>query len=152
MGRGSSKMGGGAGAGGQQPRRMLLSKSQVDELTKDFTPEMFLGDVTSQYNKNFGTLAGLRAMAENNAPDTLDIGGYTFKNMGQPHTTYETSKSGRNRDVVTLDYQSTEQITNANGSSEYPVLQVGVRVWYTPSGKVKSEIIRDGYTNKTRFW
>ena len=80
-------------------------------------------------------------------PETLNVGGYTFESMGKPHTSFEETRGGKIRDVVTMDYQSTEKI-----GSEYPVLQVGVRVWKTPKGKVKSEIIRDGYTNKTRFW
>lgn len=145
MGRGSSKMSGGIGGGMvKQPQKTLYSKSQADELTKDYTPEMFLGNINDEYT---GTLNGLRAAAENNMPDTLDIGGYTFQNMGQPHTSFEQTRSGRGRDIVMMDYQATEQI-----GSEYPVLQVGIRVWRTPGGKVKSEIIRDGYTHKTRFW
>ena len=144
MGRGASKAGGGGGGKQQPMQQKLYRKDQVDELTKDYTPEMFLGNINDEYT---GTLAGLKASAENNMPDTLNIGGYTFASMGSPHTTYETTRSGRGRDIVVMDYQSTQQV-----GSEYPVLQVGVRVWRTPSGKVKSEIIRDGYTNKTRFW
>lgn len=119
--------------------RTLYSKSQADELTKDYTPQQFLGDINNFYS---GTLNSLRYAAEENAPEHLNIGGYTFKSMGSPHTDFVNGK-----DVIVLDYQSTEQV-----GQEYPVLQIGIRVWRTKGGKVKSEIIRDGYTNKTRFW
>lgn len=138
----------GGGGGVQAPRstkqKTLVSKSQVDELTKDFTVNQFLGDIENNY---MGSLNSLRDAAEENAPKTLEIGGYTFDSMGSPFTTLE--QTGRNsfKDIIQLDYQSREQIGN-----EYPVLQVGLRVWRTPKGKVKSEIIRDGYTNRTRFW
>ena len=146
MGRGASKAGGSSkrGGGSVTPAKTLYSKSQADELTKDYTSEMFLGNIENTYN---GTLNNLREAAEQNMPETLNVGGYTFESMGKPHTSFEETRGGKIRDVVTMDYQSTEKI-----GSEYPVLQVGVRVWKTPKGKVKSEIIRDGYTNKTRFW
>lgn len=119
--------------------RTLYSKSQVDELTADYTPQMFLGDINNEFTE---TLNSLRYRAEDNAPETLDIGGYTFKKLSNPYTNFV-----NNKNIVMLEYQSTEQVGN-----EYPVLQVGIRVWRTKGGKVKSEIIRDGYTNKTRFW
>lgn len=150
-GRGASSSakggaGGGVGAGQQdnEPKKTLYSKSQADELTKDYTPEMFLGDINNRYG---GTLDSLRASAENNMPETLNIGGYEFQRAGSPFTTFEQKGRGKGKDVVMLEYQSKEKVGN-----EYPVLQVGIRVWRTPKGKVKSEIIRDGYTNKTRFW
>lgn len=121
--------------------RTLYSKSQVDELTADYTPQMFLGDINNEYT---GSLNSLRYHAEDNAPDTLNIGGYTFQQLGNPHTDFD----GKNKNIIVLDYQSTEQVGN-----EYPVLQVGIRVWRTRGGKVKSEIIRDGdFINRTRFW
>lgn len=119
--------------------RTLYSKSQADEFTKDYTPEQFLGDINNNWT---GTLNSLKYAAEDNAPETLNIGGYTFDRLSNPYTTID-----KNKDVVVLEYQSTEQV-----GQEYPVLQVGIRVWRTKGGKVKSEIIRDGYTNKTRFW
>ena len=124
--------------------RNLYSRSQADELTKDYTPEQFLGDINNFYG---GTLKSLQYAAEENAPEHLNIGGYTFQNMGQPHTAFEQTGRSTGKDIIMLDYQSTEQVGN-----EYPVLQVGIRVWRTKGGKVKSEIIRDGYTYKTRFW
>ena len=119
--------------------RQLVSKSQVDEFTKDYTPQQFLGDMNNFYT---GTLNSLKYAAEDNAPEHLNIGGYTFQRLSNPYTTFENNKK-----IVVLEYQSTEQI-----GQEYPVLQVGIRVWRTKGGKVKSEIIRDGYTHKTRFW
>lgn len=119
--------------------KTLYNKSQADELTKDYTPQMFLGDINNEW---FGTLDSLRYHAEDNAPESINLGGYEFKLLGNPFTTFDKNKS-----VVMLEYQSTEQV-----GKEYPVLQVGIRVWRTRGGKVKSEIIRDGYTNKTRFW
>ena len=119
--------------------RRLYSKSQADEFTKDYTPQQFLGDINNNWT---GTLNSLKYAAEDNAPETLNIGGYTFDRLSNPHTTFE-----NNKNIVVLEYQSTEQV-----GQEYPVLQVGIRVWRTRGGKVKSEIIRDGYTHKTRFW
>lgn len=119
--------------------RNLYSKEQADELTKDYTPQMFLGDINNTY---MGTLNDLKYKAEDNAPESINLGGYEFKRLGNPFTTFE-----NNKDIIMLEYQSTEQV-----GQEYPVLQVGIRVWRTRGGKVKSEIIRDGYTNKTRFW
>lgn len=127
--------------------KTLTSKSQVDELTKDFTPDKFMGNLESKFNNTTLTLKQLEETAEQNMPNTLNVGGYTFKSMGKPQAHYEMSKSGRAKHNIMMDYQSTEKIGN-----EYPVLQVGVRVWSTPKGKVKSEIIRDGVTYKTRFW
>ena len=149
MAKGSRPTGSGGGGGAtqttkQETPKTLYNKSQVDELTKDFTPQMFLGDIDNTYT---GTLNGLRASAENNAPQTLEIGGYTFESMGNPYVTWQQTGRTTGKEIVQLEYQCNERIGN-----EYPVLQVGVRVWRTPKGKVKSEIIRDGYTNKTRFW
>ena len=118
--------------------RTLYSKEQVDSLTADYTPQMFLGDINNEYMN----LASLRRAAEENAPNTLELGGYTFQKTANPYTDFVNGK-----DIVMLEYQSTEQV-----GQEYPVLQVGIRVWRTKGGRVKSEIIRDGYTNKTRFW
>ena len=124
--------------------RNLYSKAQVDVLTVDYTPQMFLGE--QRYMDLWdGTGDGLRRLAEQNMPDTLNIGGYTFQNshndIFRPTLDYE-----KNKNIVKVEYQSTEQVGN-----EYPIIQVGIRVWRTKGGKVKSEIIRDGYTNKTRF-
>lgn len=124
--------------------KTLYNKSQLDDLTKDYNPEMFLGDINNHYT---GTTIGLMAAAENNMPDILNIGGYTFKNMGKPYTAFDKTRSGIVHHIVMIDYQATEQLGN-----EYPIFQVGIRVWRTHSGKVKSEIIRDGYTYKTRFF
>ena len=124
--------------------RNLYSKSQVDELTADYTPEMFLGDISNTWT---GTLNDLRTSAEDNAPKTLNIGGYTFESLGNPFTDCQQVKVNKDgQSIIKLEYQSNEQVGN-----EYPVLQVGIRVWRY-RGKIKSEIIRDGYTNKTRFW
>ena len=123
--------------------KTLTNKSQVDELTASYTPEKFLGKTELLGD----TLNSLRAAAENNAPDTLNVGGYTFKNMGKPYVDFEQTGRTTGKNIVKLDYQSTEKIGN-----EYPVLQIGIRTWRTKGGKIKSEIIRDGYTNKTRFW
>ena len=128
----------------QRQERTLYSRSQADEFTKDYTPQMFLGDVNNLYS---GTLNSLRYLAEDNAPKTLNIGGVTFESMGSPNTQWEQTGRNSGKDIIMLDYQANEQVGN-----EYPVLQVGIRVWRTKGGKVKSEIIRDGYTNKTRFW
>lgn len=122
----------------------LYSKAQADSLTKDYTPQMFLGDIENTY---MGTMNSLRTAAEENMPKTLEIGGHTFRSMGQPYVDFEQKGKNTVRDIVKLDYQSDDQV-----GKEYPVLQVGIRVWRTKGGKVKSEIIRDGYTNKTRFW
>lgn len=124
--------------------RNLYSKAQVDVLTVDYTPQMFLGE--QKYMDLWdGTGDGLRRLAEQNMPDTLNIGGYAFQNthndIFRPILDYE-----KNKNIVKVEYQSTEQVGN-----EYPIIQVGIRVWRTKGGKVKSEIIRDGYTNKTRF-
>lgn len=122
--------------------RNLYSKEQVDSLTQDYTPEMFLGDVNNEW---MGSGESLRALAEQNMPSSLNIGGYTFNNthgnVFRPTLDYQGKYT-----IVRMEYQSTEQV-----GSEYPILQVGIRVWRTRSGKVKSEIIRDGYLNKTRF-
>lgn len=126
--------------------RTLVSKDQVDTFTKDYTPEMFLGDVSNSWT---GSGESLRRLAEENAPKTLNIGGYTFEFMNNgtysPPLDYEGKNMGKT--VVKLEYQSNERVGN-----EYPVLQVGIRAWRTRGGKIKTEIIRDGYTNKTRFW
>lgn len=119
--------------------RRLYSKDQAEEFTKDYTPEQFLGNINNGWT---GTLDSLKYNAEDNAPESLNIGGYTFNRLSNPHTTFE-----NNKNIIMLEYQSTEQV-----GQEYPVLQVGIRVWRTKSGRVKSEIIRDGYTHKTRFW
>ena len=124
--------------------RNLYSKTQADVLTADYTPQMFLGE--QRYMDLWdGTGDGLRRLAEQNMPDTLNIGGYTFQNshndIFRPTLDYE-----KNKNIVKVEYQSTEQVGN-----EYPIIQVGIRVWRTKGGKVKSEIIRDGYLNKTRF-
>lgn len=124
--------------------RNLYSKTQADELTADYTPQMFLGQ--QKYMDLWdGTGDGLRRLAEQNMPDTLNIGGYAFQNthndIFRPILDYE-----KNKNIVKVEYQSTEQVGN-----EYPIIQVGIRVWRTKGGKVKSEIIRDGYLNKTRF-
>jgi len=136
----SSGAGGGSSNRNQsQPLRPLLQRGEVDEYTKDYTPQQFLGDVKQNYD---GTPLSLVQSVEKNAPETLDVGGYTFKSMGRPNVTTE-----KNKDIITLDYQSTEQV-----GGEFPVLQVGIRAWKTPTGRVKSEIIRDGFSHKTRFW
>lgn len=126
-----------------EQKKTLYNKGQVDELTKDYTPQMFLGDIENQW---MGTGDSLRYLAEENMPKSLNIGGYTFLNQHgdiyRPTLDYKGKES-----IIRLEYQSTEQV-----GKEYPVLQVGIRVWRTRGGKVKSELIRDGYTNKTRFW
>lgn len=124
--------------------RTLYSKAQVDDLTKDYTPQMFLGDINNTY---MGCLADLKYKAESNAPESLNIGGYTFRSLGSPFATIDQIGNRAAKYAVVLDYQATEVIFN-----EFPVLQVGIRVWRTKSGKVKSEIIRDGYSHQTRFW
>lgn len=122
--------------------RNLYSKEQVDSLTQDYTPKMFLGDVNNEW---MGTGDSLRALAEQNMPKSLNIGGYTFNNthgaIFRPTLDYQGKYT-----IVRMEYQATEQV-----GKEYPILQVGIRVWRTRGGKVKSEIIRDGYLNKTRF-
>ena len=123
-----------------EPVKGVLSRSRVDEYTKDYTPEMFLG---KDFKDSYMNLAGLKLAAEDNAPKELNIEGYTFRQLSGVNT----SVDDKNRDIILIDYQSTEQY-----GQEYPVLQIGIRTWRTRGGKVKSEIIRDGYTNKTRFW
>ena len=118
---------------------MLYSKKQCDAITRDYTPQMFLGDIENTY---MDTLYFLKDAAENNRPDYLMIEGIRFNFSFGPYTDFV---SGKN--IVMLEYQSIEQV-----GQEYPVLQIGIRVWRTKGGKVKSEIIRDGWTNKTRFW
>ena len=122
-----------------EPKRGVLSRSKADEYTKDYTPEMFLGN---NFKDSYMNLAGLKLSMEDNAPKELNIQGYTFKQLSGVHSAIE-----KNKDIVVMDYQSTEQVGN-----EYPVLQVGIRTWRTRGGKVKSEIIRDGVLHKTRFW
>lgn len=122
----------------------LYSKEQADSLTKDYTPQMFLGDVNNLWS---GSQFGLKELARENAPQTLQLGGHTFRNMGEPFVTFEQTSRSSGKDIIMFNYQSDDQV-----GKEYPVLQVGIRVWRTKGGKVKSEIIRDGYTNKTRFW
>lgn len=149
MAKGKSKLGGGSVMGGastktKEPQKTLYNKNQVDELTKDYTPEMFLGDITNTWT---GTLNDLRNSAEENMPDTLNIGGYTFEKLGSPFTDWQQTKGNKEgRSVIMLDYQANELV-----GSEYPVLQVGISLT-RKRGKIKAEIIRDGYTNKTRFW
>ncbi len=123
--------------------RTLFSKGQVDEITKDYTVKMFCGDINNSW---LGSLDSLRYHAEQNAPKELYIGGYKFETMNnhihRPYVTFDNKYS-----ILMLEYQCDEQI-----GEEYPVLQIGIRVWRTKGGKVKSEIIRNGYTNRTRFW
>ena len=117
--------------------RTLVSKSQVDELTADYTPEMFLGN---KFKDLFtGTGNNLRQFAEDNMPQELNIGGYTFQAMGNPILSSPT--------VIMLDYQSIEPVGN-----EFPVLQIGIEAKRTRGGRIVTRIIRDGYANKTRFW
>lgn len=125
--------------------RTLVSKDQVDMFTKDYTPEQFLGDITNEW---MGSLNDLKRAAEENEPKSLNIGGYTFQKMpGENFTDWQQTKGNREgKSIIMLYYQSTERV-----GSEYPVLQVGIAVTRR-RGKVKAEIIRDGYTNKTRFW
>lgn len=152
MGRGSSKGGKGGKAAGaaapkqaNEPEKTLYNKSQVDDLTKDYTPQMFLGDIENTWT---GTLNDLRSSAEEHAPDTLNIGGYTFEKLGNPFVDWQETKGNKNgRSVIMLDYQANEMVGN-----EYPVLQVGIAATRTRGGKIKANIIRDGYTNRTRFW
>jgi hypothetical protein len=119
--------------------KTLYSRAQCDALTKDYTPQMFLGDIENTYTDTFYFL---KNAVKNNAPKSLMIGGYEFKFAFGPYTDFE-----KNKNIVKFEYQSIEQV-----GQEYPILQIGIRVWRTKGGKVKSEIIRDGWTNKTRFW
>ena len=122
--------------------KRLYSKAQLNDLTADYTPEMFLGDT-----KNWtGTVNDARYFAEDNAPQTLEIGGYTFRNMGDPHVSWVDDGRLKNNVVVQMDYQCDEQIGN-----EYPVVTVGVRIRKF-RGKVQTEIIRDHPIYGTRFW
>lgn len=155
MGRGSSGIGAGKGTGNSsstgktgveatapEQRKTLYSKSQVGELTKDYTPEQFMGD-TSTWT---GTVDDARSLAEDNMPKSLEIGGYTFKKMGAPHTEFVTDGQLKNNVVVIMDYQSSEKVGN-----EYPVIQIGVRI-RRYRGKVQTEIIRDNPLYGTKFW
>lgn len=117
----------------------MFYRHELEKVTKDFTVEMFLGDINNEFAD---TLNSLKYHAESNAPEEIMIDGFVFKSMGSVFTTFE-----GNKNIVQLHYQSVEKMWN-----EYPVLQIGIRVWRTSKGKVKSEIIRDGFTNKTRFW
>lgn len=117
----------------------MFYRHDLEKVTKDFTPEMFLGDITNDFA---GTLNSLKYHAEDNAPAEIELDGYVFKFMGNPFTCWVDNKN-----IIQLHYQAVERMWN-----EYPVLQVGIKVWKTPKGKVKAEIIRDGFTNKTRFW
>ena len=155
MAKGASKgngrpSGGGGAVTPASTNGSFFSKSNVDEYTKDYTPEMFTG--ANFQNGYIDSLNYLKTSIEDNAPKTLSIDGVEFQRLGGVYTTFEQTgrKSGRN--VAVVDYQATRQATNSAGETEYPVLQVGIRAWRTPGGKVKSELIRDGYTNKTRFW
>jgi len=117
----------------------MFYRHELEKVTKDFTPEMFLGDITNDFT---GTLNSLKYHAEDYAPAEINIDGFVFKSMGSVFTTFE-----KNKNIIQLHYQSVEKLWD-----EYPVIQIGIRVWRTPKGKVKAEIIRDGFTNKTRFW
>ena len=121
-----------------------LQRDRVDEYTADFTPDMFVD------TKNFALIDNQRSLEDGDvAPETLNIGGIEFRKMGNPNYHFESNRSGSNgRWAVLNDYQA----TRATGDGEYPVLQIGVRVWRTRSGRVRSEIIREGYTDRTRFW
>ena len=149
MGRGNSGIGkrkgaaGGVATAAPAPMKTLHSKSQINELTADYTVEKFLGNETQQWT---GTVDDARYMAEENMPNSLEIGGYTFQSMGRPLAEFVTDGQLKNNVVVTMDYQSTEQIGN-----EYPVVQVGVRI-RKYRGKVQTEIIRDHYQYGTKFW
>lgn len=123
--------------------RTLVSKEQADMFTANYTPQMFLGDVENEW---MGSGDSLRALAEQNMPQELNIGGYTFRNVHDPSIYRPTLDYQGKNTIVRVEYQSTERVGN-----EYPILQIGIRVWRTRGGKVKSEIIRDGYINKTRF-
>lgn len=144
MGRGRSKASarGVTSIASTTLRKTLVSKSQVGELTKDFTPEQFLG------NTDFwtGTVNGAKDLADENMPNSLIVGGYTFQKMGDAIANYETSGKYKNRTIVMMDYQSTEQVGN-----EFPVLQVGVSI-RRYRGKIQTEIIRDNPMYGTRFW
>lgn len=153
MGRGSSgidakktKANGGAGVRVEQiappPARTLRSKNQVNELTAGYTPEQFLGD-TDLWT---GSVASAREMAEGNMPESLEIGGYTFKRLGMPDAQYVSDGMYKGNVVVIMDYQSNEKVGN-----EYPVIQVGVRIRRF-RGKIQTEIIRDNAIYGTRFW
>lgn len=122
--------------------KRLYSKSQLNDLTADYTPEMFLG------RPDFwaGNVASARYLAEDNMPETLDIGGYTFRNMGAPHVNWVDDGRLKNNVVIQMDYQSDEKIGN-----EYPVVTVGVRIRKF-RGKIQTEIIRDHPIYGTRFW
>ena len=154
MAKGSSKAGGGGGAAvtPATTNGSFFSKSNVDEYTKDYTPEQFMGE---KFSDNYiDSLSFLKESIDNNAPKTLEIDGITFEQMpGGAHTHFEQTGRNSGKNVAVIDYQSNRQATNrVTGETEYPVLQIGIRTWRTPKGKVKAEIIRDGYTNKTRFW
>ena len=156
MGRGSSGIGAGKGktikkGGGssvppattpEAPQKRIYNKGQINELTASFTPEQFLGD-TSKWT---GTTADAKSLAEENMPKELEIGGYTFKSMGDPYATFVSDGKLKNNDVVIMDYQCSEKIGN-----EYPVIQVGVRI-RKYRGKVQTEIIRDHPQYGTKFW
>ena len=148
MGRGNSGIGkrkgaaGGVATAAPAPMKTLHSKSQVGELTENYTPQMFLGDT----DRWMGTMDDARYMAEDNMPKSLAIGGYAFQSMGAPTVHYVDDGKLKNNVVVMLDYQSQEKIGN-----EYPVLQIGVRL-RRYRNKIQTEIIRDGYTYATRFW
>lgn len=124
------------------PPKTLYSKSQVNDLTKDYTPEMFIGDP----NTWTGTVADAKFMAETTMPDSLEIAGYTFKPLGGVIADHVATGQLKNNTVVMLDYQCTEKVGN-----EYPVLQIGVRIRKF-RGKVQTEIIRDHYQYGTKFW
>ena len=155
MGRGSSGIGAGKGTGNTgstgktgveaaapEQRRTLCSKSQVGELTKDYTPEQFLGDSSTWT----GTVDDARSLAESNMPKSLEIGGYTFKSMGAPDARFVSDGQLKNNVVVMMDYQSTEKVGN-----EYPVIQIGVRI-RRYRGKIQTEIVRDNPLYGTKFW
>lgn len=152
-----NKRGGGGGAAVQtqapaQERTPTFSKSKVDEYTKNFTTEQFTGqDFANGY---IDSLNYLKNSIDDNAPATLEIDGITFEKMpGSVFTTWEQTSRNSGKNIATIDYQANRQATNlVSGETEYPVLQIGIRSWRTKGGKVKTEIIRDGYTNKTRFW
>lgn len=138
-------MGGRSSASGMTNNREVQHKyttvtnlsANINKLTADYTPSMFLGSAWSPSDTN----NDLIRRAEDYSPQSLLIDGYTFNRTFTPRVVDES----KNKTAIMIDYQSDSII-----SGEYPILQIGIRRTMRRKNAT-FEIICDGYQNKTRL-
>ena len=138
-----------ANAGGrietvEEPIKRPIYHGKVEEYTKDYTPEMFLGE--NYKDLYIDSISMIRGDADRNMPQTLTIEGHTFKKMGEPFARFGDADGMKNATILQLDYQSQDQATNG----EYPIITVGIAI-RRYRGKAQAKILRKG-TERTRFW